>query len=99
MIHRWNNFLSASSVQTLLNDSLDNIANVESMSKMIIEMLGEVGCKTAIRLVERAIFDAKMQGEDLHSLEQVNNAQLAALNDILQDFAGDKAMALRMCST
>ena len=88
----------AISVQTLLSDSLDNIANVEAMSNMIIEMLGEVGCKTAIRLVERAIFDARVQEDDLHSPEEVKTAQLAALKDILNDFAGDKAMALRVCS-
>ena len=33
-----------------------------------------------------------------NSLEEVKTAQLAALNDILQDFAGDNAMALRACS-
>jgi len=39
------------SVQTLLRDSLsDSISNVDAMAELMIERLGEVGCKTALRL-------------------------------------------------
>ena len=45
-----------SSVQTLINDSIDTAVNVDAMSTMIMDQLKEVGCKTILRLVERAIF-------------------------------------------
>ena len=78
-----------SSVQTLINDSIDTAVDVDAMSTMIIEQLKEVGCKTILRLVERAIFTAGMQ-QDLTSSE--------ALHAILQDYAGDEATVSRVCT-
>jgi hypothetical protein len=83
------------SVQTLLSDTFDDLIDVTSISNAIIDQLKEVSCKTTIRLVERAIFDAEKQ--DLQSPDEIKVAQLSALNDILQDFAGDEAVASRVC--
>ncbi|KAL7483632.1 hypothetical protein ACHAW6_009276 [Cyclotella cf. meneghiniana] len=77
------------SVQTLINDSIDPVVDVDAMSTMILDQLKEVGCKTILRLVERAIFTAGMQ-EDLTSSE--------ALHAILQDYAGDEATVSRVCT-
>jgi hypothetical protein len=85
-----------SSVQTLLSESLESIADVEAMSQMVINQLSEVGCKTILRLVERAIFTAGIEQESPAEVKKA--AQLAALDDILQDFAGDEAIASRVCS-
>jgi hypothetical protein len=83
------------SVQTLLSDTFDDLIDVTSISNAIIDQLKEVSCKTTIRLVERAIFDAEKQ--DLQSPDEIKGAQLSALNNILQDFAGDEAVASRVC--
>ncbi|KAL3785167.1 hypothetical protein HJC23_013833 [Cyclotella cryptica] len=79
----------ANSVQSLITESIDTAVDVDAMSNMIIDQLKEVGCKTVLRLVERAIFTAGIQ-RDVTSSE--------ALEVILQDFAGDEAMALRVCT-
>ena len=76
------------SVQTLMTDSLGTVNDAEVMSSMIIEQLNTVGCKTALRLVERAIFTS-----DMHK-----NSHVAALEAILEDFAGDDAMSSRVCA-
>jgi hypothetical protein len=82
-------------VQTLLSDSFDDLIDVTSISNAIIDQLSSVSCKTTLRLVERAIFEAKRNS---HSPDEIKVAQISALNDILQDFAGDKAVASRVCS-
>lgn len=85
-----------SSVQALLRESLENVEDVEAMSNLIISQLKEVSCKTAIRLAERAITAAKREP---HFSEKSKAAQqLSALESILQDYAGDEALALRVCS-
>ena len=63
---------------------------------MIIKRLSEVGCKTALRLTERAIFTAGIQKE-FPSQEELKTAQLSALDELLDDLAGDEAMATRVC--
>lgn len=85
-----------SSVQALLHQSLEDAADVEAMSKMIIDQITEVSCKSAIRVAERAIFAASNQ--DLSSQEELKAAQLSALKDILQDLVGDEALTSRICS-
>ncbi len=82
------------SVQKLLSDSLpDKISDVETFSKLMIERLGEVGCKTALRLSERAVFTAGMQTQQV--VEDKKVAQLLALDEILSDFSEDEAS--RIC--
>lgn len=65
------------------------------MSETMINSLGKVGCKAALRLAERAIFTAGMQQSA--SPEEMKSAQLSALQGILVDFAGDEAMAAKEC--
>jgi hypothetical protein len=84
----------SSSVQTLLHDSLaDSIANVQAMAALIISRLGEVGCKTALRLAERAVATAKNDSTN----GNIEEAQLIAMAQILDDLAGDEVTAERMC--
>lgn len=77
------------SVETLLRDCLPNqTESASKLSKVLIGRLGTVGCKTALRLVERAIFTAGMQGD---------TSQISALESILDDLAGDEALAAKVC--
>ena len=70
--------------------------DVETMSKMIIGQLKVVGSKTALRLVERALFTATYR--DQQSPEEVKLSQLAALSDVLHDLSNDEATASKACS-
>jgi hypothetical protein len=82
------------SVQKLLADSMypGSLANADKMANMIIDRLGSVGCKSALRLAERAVASAgKANGVDLEE------AQLIALAEILDDLAGDEATAANLC--
>lgn len=87
----------AESVRTLLSDSLfsGSVVNVSVMAELIIGRLSTVGCKTALRLAERAVATAgredDLKGDDLGS------AQLAALDEILDDLAGDEVTAQKLC--
>ncbi|KAL7527304.1 hypothetical protein ACHAXR_003788, partial [Thalassiosira sp. AJA248-18] len=77
------------SVQKLLSDCLaDQVVDALSLSEAIISRLGKVGSKTALRLAERAIFTASHETE---------SAQLSALDSILEDLAGDEALAAKVC--
>lgn len=77
------------SVEKLLTDCLsDEVADASSMAKVVIGRLGEVGCKTALRLAERAVFTAEQSSA---------SGQLSELEDILDDLVGDDAMAARVC--
>ncbi len=77
------------SVEKLLRDCLPSQAeDVRALSTALIGRLGKVGCKTALRLAERAIFTARTQG---------GISQISALESILDDLAGDEALAAKMC--
>jgi vesicle-fusing ATPase len=77
----------ATEVEQLLTDCLaEEVADASSMAELIIGKLGEVGCKTALRLAERAVLAA----ED-------KSAQSEALGVILEDLVGDDAIAARVC--
>ena len=89
------------SVRTLLSDSLlaseSAIVNVNAMADLIVEQLGEVGCKTALRLAERAVASAaasvattssSSNDDDDDNQEQ---AQLDALAQILDDLSEIKS--------
>ena len=56
------------------------------MADLMIEHLGQVGCKTAAAVAERA--------SDAVDLEK---AQLSALAEILDDLSGDQVTAERLC--
>ena len=85
------------SVRKLLLDSpsLESaIVNVDAMADLMIDHLQEVGCKTALRLAERAVTMAALEHSDVENLEQ---AQLDVLTLILQDLVGDQASAENLC--
>jgi hypothetical protein len=71
------------------------IVNVDPMADLIIDRLGNVGCKTALRLAERAVASAgrasAVEGKELEK------AQLSALAEILDDLAGDEVTAEKLC--
>lgn len=87
----------ADDVRKLLSDGLSpgTVTNVDPMAKLIIKSLGSVGCKTALRLAERAIAMAGSSTDP--GGNGVAEAQLAALVEILEDFAGDVATSERLC--
>jgi hypothetical protein len=59
------------------------------LAELIIDRLGKVGCKTALRLAERAVSSAEIPGGGA--------AQLRAMATILDDLVGDEATAERLC--
>jgi hypothetical protein len=65
------------------------------MAEMIIERLGSVGCKTALRLTELAV--ATVERAEPTNKENLGTAQLDALSMILDDLAGDEATSDRLC--
>lgn len=87
----------AESVRQLLSDSLfpGSVANVSLMAGSIINRLGSVGCKTALRLAERAVATAG-RSNDI-SGDNLESAQLAALDEILEDLSGDEVTAQKLC--
>lgn len=97
----------AYSVETLLSNSLPStVMDPNSSAKAIIERLGKVGCKTALRLAERAAAvasggasggfqsttDASGEGDNDHGKKQ-----LSALSQILDDLVGDDVTAQQLC--
>ena len=85
------------SVQKLLVDGSAysglEVVHVDPMADMIINRLGSVGCKTALRLTERAVAMAGNGNENVN----IGQAQLTALEHILEDLAGDEAASQRLC--
>jgi AAA+ lid domain len=84
----------AASVRKLFSDSLEvDVVNADPMADLIIDRLGNVGCKTALRLAERAVATAAVHATDGDDME----AQLNALMGILDDLAGDDVTAAKLC--
>lgn len=84
------------SVETLLSNSLPSSAckDPHSAAKAIIERLGKVGCKTALRLAERAAAACTANTDDDNEL---GGRQLSALSQILDDLVGDEVTAQQLC--
>ena len=83
----------AKEVEQLFTDCLaEEVADASSMAGLIIDKLGEVGCKTALRLAERAVLTAADK-----STTDAKTAQSEALGVILEDLVGDDAIAARVC--
>ena len=79
-------------VEKLLTDCLsEELADASTMSRLIVDQLGAVGCKTALRLAERAVVSTDKDGEDAQA------AQAKALEGILEDLVGDDAIAAKVC--
>jgi hypothetical protein len=62
---------------------------------MIIDRLGSVGCKTALRLTELAVATVERGGPP--NEEELGTAQLDALSMILDDLAGDEVTSDKLC--
>lgn len=81
-------------VKKLIEDAeLPGLMDAEPISKLIIERMGSVGCKTALRLAERAISTAAHDD----SKESTKSAQVAALELILDDLTSDEALTGNIC--
>ena len=86
------------SVRKLLADGTERSGvsvanNVDEMADMIVERLGSVGCKTALRITERAVAMAGIGNES----QDASEAQLTALRNILDDMVSDDAVAAKLC--
>jgi hypothetical protein len=86
----------AKSVSKLLADGAQTSglavkASMDSLAEMMVDRLGSVGCKTALRLMERAVAVVGNGGGDMAKLQE------DALANILEDLAGDEAAAERVC--
>lgn len=81
-------------VAQLLSDTFDDgdVVDSEAMAGMIIQRLVTVGCKTAIRLVQQTVSSAIVEQKN-----DIGEAQLTALSNILDDFAFDEAASERLC--
>lgn len=86
------------SVGQLLSDGLfpGSVPNVDAMADLIIDRLESVGCKTALRLAERAVATAGIDTASTNK-EELEKAQLSALAVILEDLAGDEVTAEKLC--
>jgi len=82
------------SVTKLLNDSLiwSDEGATKDMAELIVKRLGSVGCKTAIRLAERAY----VAGERMEGIDK-NKARLTALSEILEDLDEDRLVINNAC--
>ena len=86
------------SVQTLLTTGASvsglDVKNVKSLAEMMVDSLGSVGCKTALRLMERAV---GMAGKGMNAQDDLAKLQENALASILEDLAVDEAAAGQVC--
>jgi SpoVK/Ycf46/Vps4 family AAA+-type ATPase len=88
----------AEDVRTLLADGLGQVLlPVDAMAALMIDRLGQVGCKMALRLAERAASTAIFLGNAANN-EDLGTAQLSALEEILDDLSGDEVTATRLCT-
>ena len=80
--------LDAESVEELLRKSFDDIADPAMMAEDIVTQLGSIGCKSAIRVAERAVIAAEDGSAD---------SQRRSLQTILSDLRGDLALTSASC--
>jgi len=82
-------------VKKLIEDAaIPGISEIEPISKLIIDRMGSVGCKTALRLTERAVATST-SFNDIKDSD--NKAQIQALKEILDDLVSDEAVAGQLC--
>jgi hypothetical protein len=84
------------SLRKLLSDCMSGlVVNVDPMADLIIDRLGNVGCKTALRLTELAVATA---GRAINVTgEELEKTQSSALAEILDDLAGDEVTTEKLC--
>ncbi len=70
-----------------------SVFDVNPMADKIVARLGSVGCKTALRLMERAV---AMAGRG-NAEEDVGKAQITSLEHILDDLTSAEATMNRLC--
>merc|ERR1711862_448021 len=75
----------------LLDANLPGIENdIKAMASLIIDRLGSAGCKTVLRLVERAVSTTARSNQIVK--DSTNNImQLDSLKEILDDLSVDEA--------
>jgi SpoVK/Ycf46/Vps4 family AAA+-type ATPase len=85
-------------VVKLLSDSAfaSLIADKEAMADLLVNRLGSIGCKTALRLAERSVATAQQLTFD--RTEQPDDLQISSLSEILDDLAGDQGSLDDLCS-
>ena len=96
-------------VDALLTDAGYGEESAKHMASLIIDTMGSIGTKTALRLGERAVATAALarglttdgSNDDgdmgVESSKSVVEARVNALRDILDDFRGDEAIASSLC--
>jgi vesicle-fusing ATPase len=88
------------SVRKLLADGAQTaglaVSNVDNLAELMVDRLGSMGCKTALRLMERAVAVAGT-GTGGDGERSLATKQAEALESILDDLAGDEAAAERVC--
>mmetsp|Transcript_15456 Transcript_15456/g.22045 ORF Transcript_15456/g.22045 Transcript_15456/m.22045 type:complete len:1076 (-) Transcript_15456:118-3345(-) len=97
-------------VSTLLTNSMPPkvIDDVDAMSSTLIDRLdGNVGCKKALRLVERAVTTSYLSndtltksdnGSDDDTVDSQKKSQVDILEEILDDLAMDEELANALCN-
>lgn len=75
---------SVTDLSKLLKDSFSDLETADEMARATIDSLGEVTCKTALRLVERSLVTGR---ED----------PVKSLQEILDDFTGEAVTAEKLC--
>lgn len=92
------------SVRQLLSDSFSScnttssFTNIDAMADLMIKHLGEVGCKTALRLAERVVTSVSFLNEKSNDLQSLETAQIDQLVQILDDLSGDEMTVGGVCS-
>lgn len=89
----------AESLEQLLKDGSTTsgivVPEPKLLAEMMIDRLGSVGCKTAMRLLERTVAGAGSSG--MKNSIALGEWQAQVLSGILEDSAGDEALAQNVC--
>lgn len=85
-------------ISQLLADSAlsDLIADKDGIAELIVDRAGPVGCKTALRLAERAVATTGQQDQGAH-IEKAR-LQVSCLEDILDDLSRDEGSVNDLCT-
>jgi hypothetical protein len=88
----------ASDVAALLVDTVSlavTVENSDTMAAMILQRLGNICIKAALRIVERAVAEAATKPADTDA--STNQQQLLALDSILDDMSFDRGTTQVLC--
>ena len=76
----------------------DLIQDKEKMAEVIVDRIGPVGCKTALRIAERSIAPSEAQLQSDANNGEGANVQAIRLAEVLDDLAGDEGTAKDLCT-